>query len=75
MPRHESTRMSMLLLLLVILLLLCSAAFDVPGAPAAAAEPAGITPKGRRTWMCVVFCRGMDAASENPAGSANPKGA
>jgi hypothetical protein len=25
--------------------------------------------------MCVVFCRGTDAASENPVGVANPKGA
>jgi hypothetical protein len=29
-------------------------------------------PEGRRAWMHVVFCRGMDAASENPAGGVNP---
>ncbi|GHH59630.1 hypothetical protein GCM10009090_33980 [[Pseudomonas] boreopolis] len=46
---------SVKLLLLVILLLLF--AFDLPG-PSVAAETVGKTPKGRRTWMCVVFGRG-----------------
>jgi hypothetical protein len=47
----------------VVFALALALALDFPGAPAAAAETTGKTPKGRRTWMCVVFCRGMDAAS------------
>jgi hypothetical protein len=41
-------------------------AFALPGAPAAAAETAGITPKGRRTWMCVVFCRDRKSRQKIP---------
>jgi hypothetical protein len=63
-----------LLPLLVIFLLqpLLTLLLIFPGPPSAATEPAGKTPKGRRAWMHVVFCRDMDVASENSRWRSEP---
>jgi hypothetical protein len=62
----------LLLLSLLLVILLLQLLFALPGPPSTAAETAGKTPKGRRAWMHVVFCRDMDVASENPAGGVDP---